>query len=84
MSEQLVDSQRHIDMSLQQLSSFEDNCDQFQAWLSETGVKLKLEAEEKPSLQDKKLQIQNHKVRVYENVQFYVYRPRTNDCKITQ
>ena len=61
-SDQLLDAQRQLEGSLLQLSSFEDNCDKFQGWLSETSVKVKLEADLKPTLQDKKVQLQSHKV----------------------
>ena len=51
-------------VSLSQLSSFEDSLEQFQRWVQEAAAKLKMDADLRPSLHDKKLQLQTHKVKV--------------------
>ena len=63
LSDEIVETQRRHDVTLHQLTSFEDNCDRFQTWLTETSVQLKQSAEERVTLQEKKLQTQSQRAK---------------------
>ena len=63
LNDQLVESQRRLDVTLHQLTSFEDNCDRFQTWLTETSVQLKHSATERVKLQEKKTQAQTQRAK---------------------
>lgn len=45
-----------------QWSSYDDSFDQFQKWLAEAATKVKVDAAVKATLQEKKVQLQSHKV----------------------
>ena len=62
VTDALSDTQRQLEVCLGQLSSFEDSRDQFSKWLTDTEVKVKLQADLKATLQEKKVQAQSHKV----------------------
>ena len=51
-----------MEVSLVQLSSYEDSINQFQKWVAETQTKVKAENELKATLPEKKVQLQSHKV----------------------
>ena len=61
-TDQLSDTQRKLEVSLVQLSSYEDSFQQFRTWMSETEVKVQAEADLKATLQEKKVQLQSHRV----------------------
>lgn len=61
-TDQLSDTQRNVEVSLLQLSTFEDSVEQFHKWLTSTEVKVKSDADTKATLQEKKMQLQSHKV----------------------
>lgn len=50
-----------MEVSLVQLSSYEDSLNQFRKWLTDTQAKLKVDSEVKASLPEKKMQLQGHK-----------------------
>jgi len=61
-TDQLSDTQRNVEVGLLQLSSFEDSVEQFHKWLASTEVKVRSDADPKATLQEKKMQLQSHKV----------------------
>ncbi len=61
-SDELSDAQRDMEVSALQWSSFDENAKAFQTWISEADAKLKLDADLKATLQEKKVQLHNHKV----------------------
>ncbi|KAK6181528.1 hypothetical protein SNE40_009363 [Patella caerulea] len=60
--DKLSDTQRKLDSSLNQWSSYDENSEKFHKWLVDMEVKLNEDAEFKSTLPDKKAQLQNHKV----------------------
>ena len=72
-SDQLSESQRQMEVSLVQLSSYEDSLNQFYKWLTDTQAKVKAEGEVKATLPEKKVQLQSHKVIVFDGG-FYAER----------
>ena len=64
VTDSLSDTQRQLEVCLGQLSSFEESREQFSKWLTDTEVKVKLQADLKATLQEKKVQAQSHKVRI--------------------
>ena len=61
--DQLADTQRGVEMSLLQWSSFDDNCGQLNKWLQQINSNLDADNELKATLNEKRNQLQNHKVR---------------------
>lgn len=61
-SNQLSDTQRHLEVCLLQWSSYDESFEQFQAWLNEAAAKMQKGSELKGTLQEKKVQLQSHKV----------------------
>ena len=62
LGDSLSDTQRSLEVSSLQLSSYEENFGQFNNWLKESQSNLQSEAELKATLPEKKIQLQNHKV----------------------
>ena len=62
LSDLLSENQRQMEVSLVQLSSYEDSFEQFQKWLTNIEIKVKRDGESKGSLQEKKVQLQSHKI----------------------
>ncbi len=61
-SDEVSESQRELEVSLSHLSSFEESFEQFQKWLTEITSKVKVDSDLKATLQEKKMQLQSHKV----------------------
>ena len=59
-SDTLSDTQRKLEVCLLQWSSYDDSFDQFRQWINQ--AKAKFDKELKATLQDKKVQLQSHKV----------------------
>ena len=59
----LNDAQRKVDAFLLQWSSYADGQDQLMRWLGDTEGVLRSDVEVKNTLQEKRLQLQNHRVR---------------------
>lgn len=60
----LSDTQRKLDTTLLQWSSYDENFEQFQKWLLDTEMQLREDTDLKATLPDKKAQLQNHRVRI--------------------
>lgn len=58
----LSETQRKLDTTLLQWSSYDENFEQFQKWLLDTEIKLREDTDLKATLPDKKAQLQNHRV----------------------
>lgn len=58
----LGETQRKLDTTLLQWSSYDENFEQFQKWLLDTEIKLREDTDLKATLPDKKAQLQNHRV----------------------
>ena len=61
-SDELQESQRQLEVTAVQLSSFEESFDQFQKWSQDTTCSIQLDGDLKGTLQEKKLQLQHHRV----------------------
>ena len=71
----LSDTQHKLDSCLLQWSSYDENFEQFQKWLLDTEIQLKEDTDLKATLPDKKAQLQNHRVRIWDNTtisQFFI------------
>jgi len=62
LNKELADTQRQTRTSLAQLSSFEENLNQFQTWLTDVDAKIKLDSELQPTLSGKKSLLETVKV----------------------
>ena len=62
LGDTLSDSQRKLEVRSLQWSSYDDSFQQFQRWLSEAAAKVKHDSDVKATLQEKKVQQQDHKV----------------------
>lgn len=62
MCDEVSETQRKLDMNLNQWASYDESFDAIHKWLIDAEVKLKQEAELKATLPEKKAQLQNHKV----------------------
>ncbi|ESO86156.1 hypothetical protein LOTGIDRAFT_167389 [Lottia gigantea] len=60
--DRLSETNRKLDSSLNQWSSYDENSEKFHKWLIDMEVKLKEDADLKTTLPDKKAQLQNHKI----------------------
>src|SRR6218665_1232641 len=58
----LSDEQRKTELSLVQLSTFEDSVGQFESWLKDIGVKVAQSTELQANLSAKNIQLQNLRV----------------------
>ena len=61
-SDDLSDTQRELEVSALQWSSYDESVNSFQKWISEAEAKLKLDSALKATLQEKKVQLHSHKV----------------------
>ena len=61
-SDDLSDTQRELEVSALQWSSYDESVSSFQKWISEAEAKLKLDSDLKATLQEKKVQLHSHKV----------------------
>ena len=61
-SDDLSDTQRELEVSALQWSSYDESVNSFQKWISEAEAKLKLDSDLKATLQEKKVQLHSHKV----------------------
>lgn len=62
LNEELRTGQRRVEVSLVQLSTFEESVMQFRRWIKETEAKIRQSSELQATLQAKKIQQQNVKV----------------------
>ncbi|KAL8590280.1 hypothetical protein ACOMHN_006396 [Nucella lapillus] len=62
IGDEVGETQRKLDGTLTQWSSYEENFDTFQKWILDVEGKLEQDAELKATLPEKKAQLQNHKV----------------------
>ncbi|XP_012935204.2 nesprin-1-like, partial [Aplysia californica] len=60
----LNDAQRRVDSYLMQWSSYTDQQDQLMRWMAETEAALRADVDLRNTLQEKRLQLQTHRVRV--------------------
>lgn len=59
---ELSEAQRRLDSHLMQWSSFADSQEQLLRWMTETEAALRADVDLKNTLQEKRLQLQNHRV----------------------
>lgn len=64
----LNDTQRSLESSRMQWSSFDENFDQLMQWVHDTESQVMTEPELKATLQEKKAQLQNLKVKAADSV----------------
>ena len=67
-SDDLSDTQRDLEVSALQWSSYDESVNAFLKWIGDAEAKLKLDSDPKATLQEKKVQLHSHKVKIYLNL----------------